>query len=190
MFHPFYNWHSHQIFFFYLKNAIWLCGLCFFTPVFFCFHKCTKSLALCSDFLLPIDTPITSVLDLIEASICQKSSLPGRDPQQGEATDTMFCTKLKDLKITGECPFSLLAPGQVPKEPAEEVAGSAESCPATLPICQDAPEKKVQGSLPQRKTSRSRVYLHTLAESICKLIFPEVSACPVQDFTDVLKIVK
>uniref|UniRef100_F7A9U3 Guanylate cyclase soluble subunit alpha-1 n=1 Tax=Equus caballus TaxID=9796 RepID=F7A9U3_HORSE len=85
----------------------------------------------------------------------------------------MFCTKLKDLKITGECPFSLLAPGQAPKEPAEEVAGSSESCKATLPICQDVAEKNVQGNLPQRKTSRSRVYLHTLAESICKLIFPE-----------------
>ncbi|XP_015448777.1 guanylate cyclase soluble subunit alpha-1 isoform X2 [Pteropus alecto] len=85
----------------------------------------------------------------------------------------MFCTKLKDLKITGECPFSLLAPGQVPKEPAEEVAGSSESGTATLTICQDVPEKNVQGSIPQRKTSRSRVYLHTLAESICKLIFPE-----------------
>uniref|UniRef100_A0A8D2B025 Guanylate cyclase 1 soluble subunit alpha 1 n=1 Tax=Sciurus vulgaris TaxID=55149 RepID=A0A8D2B025_SCIVU len=85
----------------------------------------------------------------------------------------MFCTKLKDLKITGECPFSLLAPGQVPKDPAEEVAGGAESCKAALPICQDIPEKNVQGGLPQRKTSRSRVYLHTLAESICKLIFPE-----------------
>nr|XP_020008199.1 guanylate cyclase soluble subunit alpha-3 isoform X2 [Castor canadensis]XP_020008200.1 guanylate cyclase soluble subunit alpha-3 isoform X2 [Castor canadensis] len=85
----------------------------------------------------------------------------------------MFCTKLKDLKITGECPFSLLAPGQVPKEPAEEVAASSESCKATRPICQDLPEKNAQESLPQRKTSRSRVYLHTLAESICKLIFPE-----------------
>uniref|UniRef100_A0A8C9AIR4 Guanylate cyclase 1 soluble subunit alpha 1 n=1 Tax=Prolemur simus TaxID=1328070 RepID=A0A8C9AIR4_PROSS len=85
----------------------------------------------------------------------------------------MFCTKLKDLKITGECPFSLLAPGQVPKESAEEVAESSESCKASLPICQDIPEKNVQESLPQRKTSRSRVYLHTLAESICKLIFPE-----------------
>ncbi|XP_071470690.1 guanylate cyclase soluble subunit alpha-1 isoform X2 [Marmota flaviventris] len=85
----------------------------------------------------------------------------------------MFCTKLKDLKITGECPFSLLAPGQVPKDPAEEVAGGAESCKAALPICQDIPEKNIQGALPQRKTSRSRVYLHTLAESICKLIFPE-----------------
>jgi len=86
----------------------------------------------------------------------------------------MFCTKLKDLKITGECPLSLLAPGQVPKEPGEEIAGSSESGKATLPICQDVPEKNVQRSLPQRKTSRSRVYLHTLAESICKLIFPEL----------------
>ncbi|XP_044080600.1 guanylate cyclase soluble subunit alpha-1 [Neovison vison] len=86
----------------------------------------------------------------------------------------MFCTKLKDLKITGECPLSLLAPGQVPQEPAEEVAESSESGKATLPICQDVLEKNVQRSSPQRKTSRSRVYLHTLAESICKLIFPEL----------------
>ncbi|XP_059121506.1 guanylate cyclase soluble subunit alpha-1 isoform X2 [Peromyscus eremicus] len=85
----------------------------------------------------------------------------------------MFCRKFKDLKITGECPFSLLAPGQVPKEPTEEVAGGSEGCQATLPICQDIPEKNAQGNLPQRKTSRNRVYLHTLAESICKLIFPE-----------------
>uniref|UniRef100_A0A5F9CWS4 Guanylate cyclase 1 soluble subunit alpha 1 n=1 Tax=Oryctolagus cuniculus TaxID=9986 RepID=A0A5F9CWS4_RABIT len=85
----------------------------------------------------------------------------------------MFCTKLKDLKITAECPFSLLAPGQAPREPAEEAAGSSESCEATLPVCQDVPEKNAQAGLPQRKTSRSRVYLHTLAESICKLIFPE-----------------
>lgn len=85
----------------------------------------------------------------------------------------MFCRKFKDLKITGECPFSLLAPGQVPTEPTEEVAGGSEGCRATLPICQDIPEKNPQGNLPQRKTSRNRVYLHTLAESIRKLIFPE-----------------
>lgn len=90
----------------------------------------------------------------------------------------MFCRKFKDLKITGECPFSLLAPGQVPTEPTEEVAGGSEGCRATMPICQDIPEKNPQGNLPQRKTSRNRVYLHTLAESIRKLIFPEVSALP------------
>lgn len=84
----------------------------------------------------------------------------------------MFCRKFKDLKITGECPFSLLAPGQVPTEPIEEVAGGSESCQATLPTCQDFAEN-AEGSHPQRKTSRNRVYLHTLAESIGKLIFPE-----------------
>lgn len=85
----------------------------------------------------------------------------------------MFCTKLKDLKITGECPFSLLAPGQVPKESSEEVAESSRSHELTQATAQEKPEKNTRGNVPQRKTSRSRVYLHTLAESICKLIFPE-----------------
>ncbi|XP_060234469.1 guanylate cyclase soluble subunit alpha-1 [Meriones unguiculatus] len=85
----------------------------------------------------------------------------------------MFCRKFKDLKITGECPFSLLAPGQAPKEPTQEVAEGSKGSQATMPISQDIPEKNPQGDLPQRKTSRNRVYLHTLAESICKLIFPE-----------------
>ncbi|XP_004638771.1 guanylate cyclase soluble subunit alpha-3 [Octodon degus] len=85
----------------------------------------------------------------------------------------MFCTKLKDLKIAGECPFSLLAPSQGPRETAEELAEGPESGEASASIHQDVPAKNVQESLPQRKTSRGRVYLHTLAESICKLIFPE-----------------
>uniref|UniRef100_F7FSR2 Guanylate cyclase 1 soluble subunit alpha 1 n=1 Tax=Ornithorhynchus anatinus TaxID=9258 RepID=F7FSR2_ORNAN len=85
----------------------------------------------------------------------------------------MFCTKLKDLKITGECPFSLLTQSQVSEEREEECAEGSDICSAALPICREVHEKKVQGNLPQRKTSRSRVYLHTLAESICKLIFPE-----------------
>lgn len=95
----------------------------------------------------------------------------------------MFCTKLKDLKITGECPFSLLAPGQVPKESSEEVAGSSKSHELTQATAQEKPEKNTRGNAPQRKTSRSRVYLHTLAESICKLIFPEVSACLLRCFS-------
>ncbi|XP_044536840.1 guanylate cyclase soluble subunit alpha-1 isoform X2 [Gracilinanus agilis] len=85
----------------------------------------------------------------------------------------MFCTKLKDLKITGECPFSLLTQGHVSEEPEEECAEQPESSKAALPVCQEVTEKHIHGNLPQRKTSRSRVYLHTLAESICKLIFPE-----------------
>ena len=91
----------------------------------------------------------------------------------------MFCAKLKDLQITGDCPFSLLAPGPVPREPLGEATGSGPaSTPGQPGVCPGVPDKNPPGRLPRRKTSRSRVYLHTLAESICKLIFPEVSACP------------
>ncbi|CAI5784192.1 guanylate cyclase soluble subunit alpha-1 isoform X1 [Podarcis lilfordi] len=82
----------------------------------------------------------------------------------------MFCTKLKDLKITGECPFSLLTQSGISDENEDECAEVPNSSKAALPICR---EKTTHGNLPQRKTSRSRVYLHTLAESICKLISPE-----------------
>uniref|UniRef100_A0A8D0H4R6 Guanylate cyclase soluble subunit alpha-1 n=1 Tax=Sphenodon punctatus TaxID=8508 RepID=A0A8D0H4R6_SPHPU len=85
----------------------------------------------------------------------------------------MFCTKLKDLKITGECPFSLLAPSHISDEHEEECTEVPNSSTAALPVCKEVHEKDVHENLPQRKTSRSRVYLHTLAESICKLIFPE-----------------
>ncbi|XP_030047474.1 guanylate cyclase soluble subunit alpha-1 [Microcaecilia unicolor] len=84
----------------------------------------------------------------------------------------MFCSKLKDLKITGECPFSLLtqSPSEEHEEECSEVQDTSE---ARLPICKEVGEQDIVGSLPQRKTSRSRVYLHMLAESIHKLIFPE-----------------
>nr|XP_060634778.1 guanylate cyclase soluble subunit alpha-1 [Anolis sagrei ordinatus] len=82
----------------------------------------------------------------------------------------MFCTKLKDLKITGECPFSLLTPSGISGENEEECVEVPDSSKTSLPVCK---EKDTQGDHPQRKTSRSRVYLHTLAESICKLISPE-----------------
>lgn len=178
MVHPFCNWHIHQNFLL-LENDTWIYRLCFFTPIFFCFPKYTKSFTFLFWFSTSIDTPVTSILDLLVASIGQSHVRRTAHPEVlWAATNTMFCTKLKDLKITGECPLSLLAPGQVPQEPAEEVAESSESGKATLPICQDVLEKNVQRSSPQRKTSRSRVYLHTLAESICKLIFPEVSALP------------
>nr|XP_031319554.1 guanylate cyclase soluble subunit alpha-1 isoform X1 [Camelus dromedarius]XP_031319555.1 guanylate cyclase soluble subunit alpha-1 isoform X1 [Camelus dromedarius]XP_031319556.1 guanylate cyclase soluble subunit alpha-1 isoform X1 [Camelus dromedarius]XP_031319557.1 guanylate cyclase soluble subunit alpha-1 isoform X1 [Camelus dromedarius]XP_031319559.1 guanylate cyclase soluble subunit alpha-1 isoform X1 [Camelus dromedarius] len=87
----------------------------------------------------------------------------------------MFCTKLKDLQITGDCPFSLLAPGPAAKEPAEAAAARPDARrPGPQPRAQQGrPEGRAHGGLPPRKTSRSRVYLQTLAESICKLIFPE-----------------
>ncbi|KAM9087334.1 guanylate cyclase soluble subunit alpha-1 isoform 1-T2 [Megaptera novaeangliae] len=86
----------------------------------------------------------------------------------------MFCAKLKDLQITGDCPFSLLAPGPAPEEPAGEAAGGGPAAPAGRQgVCPRDPGEKPPAGPPQRKSSRSRVYLHTLAESICKLIFPE-----------------
>ncbi|KYO46284.1 guanylate cyclase soluble subunit alpha-3 [Alligator mississippiensis] len=85
----------------------------------------------------------------------------------------MFCTKLKDLKITGECPFSLLTQSHISDENEEESAEESNSSRAPLPICKEVQEKDAHGNPPQRKTSRNRVYLHTLAESICKLLFPE-----------------
>ncbi|XP_078533099.1 guanylate cyclase soluble subunit alpha-1 [Lissotriton helveticus] len=86
----------------------------------------------------------------------------------------MFCTKLKDLKITGECPFSRLTQSQDSEEHEDEGAEVPISSGAALPICTDVGEKESAENLPQRKTSRTRVYLHSLAESIRKLIFPEV----------------
>ncbi|XP_021250916.1 guanylate cyclase soluble subunit alpha-3 isoform X3 [Numida meleagris] len=83
----------------------------------------------------------------------------------------MFCTKLKDLKITGECPFSLLTHSHLADEHEKDCPENSSR--AALPICKEVHENDTQGNLPQRKTSRSRVYLHTLTESICKLIFPE-----------------
>ncbi|KAM4810058.1 guanylate cyclase soluble subunit alpha-1 [Rhinophrynus dorsalis] len=91
----------------------------------------------------------------------------------------MFCTKLKDLKITGECPFSLMTQSQGSDDCEEdEVSGSeaAAAGAAALPICREVSDIRVgrgEDGPPQRKSSRSRVYLHTLAESIRKLIFPE-----------------
>ncbi|XP_018415218.1 PREDICTED: guanylate cyclase soluble subunit alpha-3 [Nanorana parkeri] len=85
----------------------------------------------------------------------------------------MFCTKLKDLKLSGECPFSMLTQSQGSED--DEVAATAA---AGAPICSEVSESSVRhrGAVeeaPQRKSSRTRVYLHTLAESIHKLIFPE-----------------
>ncbi|KAE8630089.1 hypothetical protein XENTR_v10000687 [Xenopus tropicalis] len=86
----------------------------------------------------------------------------------------MFCTKLKELKLTGECPFSLLTQSQGSEEGDEDVPGTAA---ASSPICKEVceipgPGNRDEGT-PQRKSSRSKVYLHTLAESIRKFIFPE-----------------
>lgn len=80
----------------------------------------------------------------------------------------MFCAKLKDLKIAGECPFSMVVGKE---EPADfEESSEVNAVPVS---------REVQGtntnSLPRRKISRSKVNLHSLGESIRKLVCPEVN---------------
>ncbi|XP_016350837.1 guanylate cyclase soluble subunit alpha-1 isoform X1 [Sinocyclocheilus anshuiensis] len=78
----------------------------------------------------------------------------------------MFCAKLKDLKIAGECPFSMVVGNE---EPADFEESSAVN---VLPV-----SREVQGTntniLPRRKISRSKVNLHSVGESIRKLVCPE-----------------
>lgn len=82
----------------------------------------------------------------------------------------MFCAKLKELKISGECPFSGSAKNN-------ELGDFEERSPAAadvLPISKDV-HGEIGEDLPQQKTSRAKVNLHTLGESIRKLACPEVS---------------
>uniref|UniRef100_A0A671MEA9 guanylate cyclase n=1 Tax=Sinocyclocheilus anshuiensis TaxID=1608454 RepID=A0A671MEA9_9TELE len=78
----------------------------------------------------------------------------------------MFCAKLKDLKIAGECPFSMVVGNEEPADFEESAAVNA------VPV-----SREVQGNLtnilPRRKISRSKVNLHSLGESIRKLVCPE-----------------
>ncbi|XP_033870019.1 guanylate cyclase soluble subunit alpha-1-like [Acipenser ruthenus] len=82
----------------------------------------------------------------------------------------MFCAKLKELKITGECPFSMLVGNEDPGD-FEECTG-INQLDVTLPISKEVCGT-VPGIRPQRKTSQSKVNLHTLGESIRKLVCPE-----------------
>ncbi|XP_056592660.1 guanylate cyclase soluble subunit alpha-1 isoform X1 [Triplophysa dalaica] len=78
----------------------------------------------------------------------------------------MFCAKLKDLKIAGECPFSMVVGNE---EPADFKESNAVN---VLPISR-AVQGNIANILPRRKTSRSKVNLHSLGESIRKLVCPE-----------------
>ena len=53
----------------------------------------------------------------------------------------MFCTKLKDLKITGECPFSLLTQSRIADEHEKDC--TENSSRAALPICKEVHEKDI-----------------------------------------------
>lgn len=83
----------------------------------------------------------------------------------------MFCAKLKELKISGECPFSMVLQNEEPRNFENCSSGRSTN---ELPISKD-----VHGHMrPQRKTSKSKVNLHTLGESIRKLVCPEVNTNP------------
>uniref|UniRef100_A0A8C5EK38 Guanylate cyclase soluble subunit alpha-1 n=1 Tax=Gouania willdenowi TaxID=441366 RepID=A0A8C5EK38_GOUWI len=81
----------------------------------------------------------------------------------------MFCTKLKELKISGECPFSGSAKKNELHGDFEERSGDAAD---PLPISMDV-HGKLGDDLPRQKTSRAKVNLHTLGESIQKLACPD-----------------
>ncbi|KAF1395291.1 hypothetical protein PFLUV_G00010020 [Perca fluviatilis] len=80
----------------------------------------------------------------------------------------MFCAKLKELKIPGECPFSSSAQNNELGDFEERSTGAAD----LLPISKDV-HVKIGEDLPQQKTFRAKVNLHTLGESIRKLSCPE-----------------
>lgn len=82
----------------------------------------------------------------------------------------MFCAKLKELKISGECPFSSSAKQNELGDFEERATDAAD----LLPISKDVHGKPGE-DVPRQKTARAKVNLHTLGESIRKLIGPEVT---------------
>lgn len=82
----------------------------------------------------------------------------------------MFCAKLKELKISGECPFSGSAKNNALGDFEERSSDAADLSPVSTDV-----HGKIGEDLPQQKTSRAKVNLHTLGESIRKLACPEVS---------------
>ncbi|KAK6325041.1 hypothetical protein J4Q44_G00043830 [Coregonus suidteri] len=81
----------------------------------------------------------------------------------------MFCAKLKDLNISGECPFSGI--GRM-EEPGDFEECTRDHTGDVLAISKDV-YGNVSEVLLQRKTSKTRVNLHSLGESIRKLACPE-----------------
>ncbi|XP_075900720.1 guanylate cyclase soluble subunit alpha-1 [Nelusetta ayraudi] len=81
----------------------------------------------------------------------------------------MFCAKLKELKISGECPFSGGAKSNALGDFEER---SSDAAAHRSPVSTDV-HGNVGEELPQQRASRSKVNLHTLGESIRKLACPE-----------------
>ena len=82
----------------------------------------------------------------------------------------MFCTKLKELQISGDCPF---ASGSRNKALGDLQERAADSADAQL-VSKDVHGLKGEDASRQRSI-RAKVNLHTLGDSIRKLVCPEVS---------------
>ncbi|XP_027003415.1 guanylate cyclase soluble subunit alpha-1 isoform X1 [Tachysurus fulvidraco] len=103
----------------------------------------------------------------------------------------MFCAKLKELNISAECPFSVL----VRNEEADERGDRDKIGENRAQVAE-----RVTNVAPRRKTSRNKVNLHSLGESVRKLVCPEFeklrnamsrvmnqqshTTCPAQHTTD------
>ncbi|TNM86230.1 hypothetical protein fugu_008501 [Takifugu bimaculatus] len=79
----------------------------------------------------------------------------------------MFCTKLKELKISGECPFTSSAKTNQ-LEHSEQLSKDVAHLPTSKDVRRNTGE-----NAPHQKSSRAKVNLHTLGESIRKLACPE-----------------
>ncbi|XP_057699320.1 guanylate cyclase soluble subunit alpha-1 isoform X2 [Corythoichthys intestinalis] len=77
----------------------------------------------------------------------------------------MFCARLKELKISGECPFS--KSNQQQKEKQDEQHGDAGES-SVVHVGRNTHEPT-----PRPRSSRAKVNLHTLGESIRKLACPQ-----------------
>lgn len=82
----------------------------------------------------------------------------------------MFCAKLKELKISGECPFSGSAKSDELGDFEERSLDAADLSPISKDV-----HGKISQAVPRQKTSRAKVNLHTLGDSIRKLACPEVT---------------
>lgn len=118
------------------------------------------------------------------STVCLRTS--DKEQKAGELGPAkMFCAKLKELKISGECPFSSSAKSAQPERSQQPSTDAAHF----LPTSKDA-HRKTGEDAPRQKSSRAKVNLHTLGESIRKLACPEVRPNPrhSRDFTEATPI--
>lgn len=101
-------------------------------------------------------------------TVCLRTS--DKEQKAGELGPTkMFCAKLKELKISGECPFSSSAKSSQLERSEQPSADAAHFLPTSKDV-----HRKTGEDAPHQKSSRAKVNLHTLGESIRKLACPEV----------------